>query len=179
MPLEKGSSQEVISRNISELTDANKSRKKPRSHDQIVAIALYQAGKSRKKKGTLSESLMDFILDLVNDSNKSLVEGVIMEGFNAIFEEEIALNIPQTPKGINEYQKALEDHERTAMAAARAAQEMEQSKEQLAKKVDEIEKTETAQRATQGRGTASDVRSAELASARGTTPATNTATNPA
>jgi hypothetical protein len=45
MPLERGSSQAVISRNISELTHHG-SRKRP--HDQIVAIALHQADKSRK-----------------------------------------------------------------------------------------------------------------------------------
>ena len=47
MPLAKGSSRKTISRNISELTHHG-SRK--RSHKQIVAIALAQARKSRKKK---------------------------------------------------------------------------------------------------------------------------------
>lgn len=47
MPLKRGSSQRTISANISELTHHG-SRK--RSHRQIVAIALAQARKSKKKK---------------------------------------------------------------------------------------------------------------------------------
>ncbi len=48
MPLLTGTSSRVISRNIHELT-VNGSKK--RSHDQIVAIALSQADRSKKKKG--------------------------------------------------------------------------------------------------------------------------------
>lgn len=46
MPLEKGSSKKVISKNIAELTRANKSRKKKRSRDQIIAIAMETARSS-------------------------------------------------------------------------------------------------------------------------------------
>lgn len=45
MPLEKGSGRDVISRNIDELTHHG-SRKRP--HDQIVAIALSEADKSKR-----------------------------------------------------------------------------------------------------------------------------------
>lgn len=45
MPLEKGSSRAVISRNIDELTHHG-SRKRP--HDQVVAIALSEADKSKR-----------------------------------------------------------------------------------------------------------------------------------
>ena len=50
MPLEKGSSKEVVSHNISELYHANasKSPDKKRGRAQIIAIALANA---RKKKG--------------------------------------------------------------------------------------------------------------------------------
>lgn len=46
MPLEKGRSREVISRNIKREERAGK------SHRQAVAIALHQAGVPRKKKWT-------------------------------------------------------------------------------------------------------------------------------
>lgn len=44
MPLEKGSSQEVISRNIKKLVEEG------RPHDQAVAIAMREAGKSKPSK---------------------------------------------------------------------------------------------------------------------------------
>lgn len=47
MPLKRGRSRKVISENISELTHHGS---KPRSHKQIVAIALNEARKSKKKK---------------------------------------------------------------------------------------------------------------------------------
>jgi len=57
MPLKKGSSQKTISANIRELYKDNKKKGKargqggkPRSKAQIIAIALSQAGKSRKRK---------------------------------------------------------------------------------------------------------------------------------
>jgi hypothetical protein len=45
MPLEKGKSKAVVSRNISELVHSGRPKK------QAVAIALDKAGKSRKKTG--------------------------------------------------------------------------------------------------------------------------------
>lgn len=45
MPLKAGSSQKVISENIHELTHHGS---RPRSHEQIVAIALHTADKSKK-----------------------------------------------------------------------------------------------------------------------------------
>ena len=57
MPLKKGSSQKTISANIRELYKDNKKKGKargqggkPRSQAQIIAIALSQAGKSRKRR---------------------------------------------------------------------------------------------------------------------------------
>jgi hypothetical protein len=52
MPLKPGKSKKVISENISELTQANKSKSpsKKRPRKQIIAIALNKAGKSKKKK---------------------------------------------------------------------------------------------------------------------------------
>lgn len=57
MPLKKGSSQKTISRNIRELyRDNEKEWKergaggKPRSRDQIIAIAMSKAGKTKKMK---------------------------------------------------------------------------------------------------------------------------------
>ena len=47
MPLKRGRSRKTISHNISELTHHGS---RPRSHKQIVAIALSQARKSGKKK---------------------------------------------------------------------------------------------------------------------------------
>jgi len=47
MPLKRGSSKKVISENISELTHHGS---RPRSHKQIVAIALSEARKSKKRK---------------------------------------------------------------------------------------------------------------------------------
>lgn len=56
MPLKKGSSKKVVSANIRELYKDNKKTGKARgangklrSRKQIIAIALSQAGKSRKK----------------------------------------------------------------------------------------------------------------------------------
>lgn len=48
MPLAPGSSKEVVSKNIKELYDANTGKDKPRSRDQIVAIALEQARRTGK-----------------------------------------------------------------------------------------------------------------------------------
>ena len=45
MPLKKGSSRAVIAANIHELTHHGS---RPRSHDQIVAIALHTADKYRR-----------------------------------------------------------------------------------------------------------------------------------
>ena len=47
MPLKKGKSRKTISHNISELTHHGS---KPRSHKQIVAIALNEARRSGRKK---------------------------------------------------------------------------------------------------------------------------------
>ena len=51
MPLESGSSKQVISRNISELYHANtsKSADKKRGRAQIIAIAMANARKKQKK----------------------------------------------------------------------------------------------------------------------------------
>lgn len=56
MPYKKGSSKKTISANIRELYKDNKksgkargAKGKPRSKEQIIAIALSMAGKSRKK----------------------------------------------------------------------------------------------------------------------------------
>jgi len=52
MPLEKGKSKKIISKIISELYHANKSKSaaKKRSRKQIIAIALSSAKKSKKKR---------------------------------------------------------------------------------------------------------------------------------
>ena len=57
MPLKKGSSSKTISANIRELMKDNKKKGKargqggkPRSRKQIIAIALSEAGKSKKGK---------------------------------------------------------------------------------------------------------------------------------
>ena len=47
MPLKRGKSRKVISENISELTHHGS---RPRSHKQIVAIALSEARRTGKKK---------------------------------------------------------------------------------------------------------------------------------
>lgn len=49
MPLKK-SGKGCVGKNISELTEANKTRTKKRPRKQIVAMALKSCGKSRKKK---------------------------------------------------------------------------------------------------------------------------------
>lgn len=48
MPLVKGNSQETVSKNITDLSRANTGKSKPRSHDQIIAIALSLARKKKK-----------------------------------------------------------------------------------------------------------------------------------
>jgi len=50
MPLKSGSSQSVISSNISELEHSQTARGKQRSHKQNIAIALQKARESRGKK---------------------------------------------------------------------------------------------------------------------------------
>lgn len=45
MPLKKGSSDKVVSENISELVHSGRPQK------QAIAIAMNEAGRSRKKKG--------------------------------------------------------------------------------------------------------------------------------
>jgi hypothetical protein len=47
MPLKEGSSRETISENIRELYHANKGKKKKRKRDQIIAIAMSKAGRSK------------------------------------------------------------------------------------------------------------------------------------
>jgi hypothetical protein len=49
MPLRKGKSKADISANIRELWHANERKKKKRSRDQIIAIAMSVAGKARRK----------------------------------------------------------------------------------------------------------------------------------
>ncbi len=49
MPLRSGKSQTVISDNIKELYHANANRSKPRPRNQIIAIAMRKAGKSKPK----------------------------------------------------------------------------------------------------------------------------------
>ena len=46
MPLLKGRSDKIVSRNISELVHSG------RPHDQAIAIAMSKAGKSKKKKSS-------------------------------------------------------------------------------------------------------------------------------
>lgn len=55
MPLKRGSSQKVISSNISELTHHGS---RPRSHEQIVAIALANARRHPKQDGGLVEKAL-------------------------------------------------------------------------------------------------------------------------
>jgi len=50
MPLVKGSSKKAISENISRLWHENTERKKKRSREQIIAISMSLAGKSKKRK---------------------------------------------------------------------------------------------------------------------------------
>ena len=49
MPLKRGSSQATISANIRELSRSKTKRGKARTHAQNVAIAMKQAGKSRRR----------------------------------------------------------------------------------------------------------------------------------
>ena len=173
MPLEEGSDQDTISRNIRELHHANKDRSKPRSNDQIVAIAMSKAGKSNK----MTESLQDFILSLSTPENSNLVEGAIMNGFTAIFEEEADIGLPETPKGLNDYQNEIKNMEKYQMAATRAAQELDQAKKQTTDKLKQIKETEVAERASRGLTPANVARDQALAQARGT--GTNSATSSA
>lgn len=48
MPLKKGSSQQTIAKNIATMMRENKAKDKPRSRDQIIAIAYSIARKSKK-----------------------------------------------------------------------------------------------------------------------------------
>jgi hypothetical protein len=50
MPLKKGSSDEVVSKNISELVHSG------RAQDQAIAIAMHQAGRSKAKPKKKSKS---------------------------------------------------------------------------------------------------------------------------
>ena len=43
MPLQSGSSKEIVSNNIKELYSANAGKDKPRSRDQMIAIAMANA----------------------------------------------------------------------------------------------------------------------------------------
>lgn len=50
MPLEKGKSRKVVERNIHELEHSGTAAAAKRTHKQNVAIALNEAGISKKKK---------------------------------------------------------------------------------------------------------------------------------
>lgn len=50
MPLKKGKSQKVISENIAELEHSKTKAGKKRSHKQNIAIAMSEAGVSKKPK---------------------------------------------------------------------------------------------------------------------------------
>jgi len=123
MPLAKGSSQKTISKNIKELYHTNKERieegEKPRPRDQIVAIALNKAGKSKKKKkSTQVESLISFIESIKTADTASFIDNVIMEAIDVCFEdvaEQNTIPVPATPEeatalktNIDELQKAQE-----------------------------------------------------------------------
>lgn len=140
MPLKQGNSQEVINYNIRELTEENENRikrgEKPRSHKQIVAIALASANKKKKLKN-LSESMIDFLNGFKNEYPLEI--NAIIDSFKVFVESEFELNI-KIPENINQdnikelkniTQSALDKIEKSIETKSKAEEELKKSIEEL------------------------------------------------
>lgn len=119
MPLKSGSSNITKSKNIKELMKTYKEtgkigtstpESKEKAHKQAIAIAMSEAGKSKKKK-PMTEAMEQFIDSLKTPKTESFLENVVKRGMKLCFEDATVSQVtsPDSTKTVLDTDKLTSD----------------------------------------------------------------------